>query len=82
MESIDRASFTWCARRWLEFEVKSCSLLFSRCRHVNVVSVSGTDISRIADYTENLRMPRGAFQRGASLRGSRNHMILSYCRLL
>ena len=29
------------------------------CRSLSVVSVSGTDISRIADYAENLRMPLG-----------------------
>ena len=29
------------------------------CRSVSVVSVSGTDISRIADYAENLRMSLG-----------------------
>ncbi|CAK9089276.1 Uncharacterized protein SCF082_LOCUS42130, partial [Durusdinium trenchii] len=50
-------------RRWLEFEVKRCEggglwngWQGSGCRQLSVVSVSGTDISRIADYAENLRM--------------------------
>ena len=50
-------------RRWLVFEVKRCQSggLWTgwqegACRSLSVVSVSGTDISRIADYAENLRM--------------------------
>eukprot|EP00438_Fugacium_kawagutii_P012293 Skav221924 [mRNA] locus=scaffold195:102861:114197:+ [translate_table: standard] len=45
-------------QRWLEFEVKRCprSLWTGACKSLSVVSVSGTDISRIADYAENLRM--------------------------
>lgn len=50
-------------RRWLEFEVKRChsgelwtGWQEGQCKSLSVVSVSGTDISRIADYAENLRM--------------------------
>eukprot|EP00439_Symbiodinium_sp_Y106_P085750 s523_g29.t1 len=51
-------------RRWLEFQVRRCepqegywpSRQEGTCRNLTVVSVSGTDISRIADYAENLRM--------------------------
>lgn len=52
--SIRRASSNH--RRWLELEVKSCGPDVSSCRVVTVVSVSGTDPTRIMDYAENLRM--------------------------
>jgi len=51
-------------RRWLELEVRTCSGDTERggdggnrsCREVTVVAVSGTDVTRITDYAENLRM--------------------------
>jgi len=44
-------------RRWLELEVGFCKKGgFSDCRNVTVISVSGTDVTRIADYAENVRM--------------------------
>jgi len=49
------------ARKWLEFELETCSrtpaiLNAPQCRTVTVVGISGTDVTHVADYTENLRM--------------------------
>lgn len=45
-------------RRWLEFDIKSCSSKANRtaCDQVTIIAVSGTDPTRLMDYAENLRM--------------------------
>jgi len=45
-------------RRWLEFEVSTCEERNQGmgCKNLTVISVSGTDPTRIMDYVENMRM--------------------------
>jgi len=53
--SIKLPSLGQVQRRWLELDVGFCKD-GSDCRNVTVISVSGTDVTRIADYAENVRM--------------------------
>eukprot|EP00931_Biecheleriopsis_adriatica_P041862 TRINITY_DN23872_c1_g1_i1.p1 TRINITY_DN23872_c1_g1~~TRINITY_DN23872_c1_g1_i1.p1 ORF type:complete len:962 (-),score=132.56 TRINITY_DN23872_c1_g1_i1:94-2613(-) len=61
--SLENLPETPLGRRWLEFKVNTCKdgperqqSSSSGCRQLTVVSVSGTDITRVADYAENVRM--------------------------